>query len=854
MAVQGRNFSWTVVWNKLYTKELWDRCYPMFVEFSHSHGHMIMWEDIAFSSALWANTRKVTNVHGVLYFYYRHQNASTLSAASDSHCRKYLADSSGAIAFFEKALRHSNAFARYEQNFQHWKQNSMHIVYRDLIIQGGKNALKHQIVDAFGCSDSDYQEPESFFYSITTPLGTAFERMETIKCAIASGRTKYVSFDVFDTLIRRPFFYPVDLFQLLSVKFNEPFGTYIDFKRIRQEAERYTRENSPHRSEITLDEIYEYIKDHYAFDHAWIKQIQDYEVALELDFCEPRQSGRMLFELAMDCGKQIIICSDMYLPQESIEQLLHENGFSGYDRIYVSSKVGETKHGKKLFKHIQRDLMCDHTDRFVHIGDNLDSDVRHAAASGWQAYHLPKATDILQNFIPDVYGGEAFNLLYNSFINSQDYVDSFRNFTAERSIAAVIANKFFDNPFVCVNPLSDFNANPQAVGYATLGPHLLALSRWIHENAEKYRIGTIHFVARDGYLVKRAFDACGFGNVRTNYIRLSRKALLLADIHTPEEIYSLLSKMNTGTSPRELTEYFAPIIPDSRKKELEDLFSANGIPFDRRLKDHAQWARCTKVLISDIIDMTLLPVYQRQLRDYFSEIIKPGDFIFDIGYSGRPESALTSLLGYPVGSLYIHVNSEIAQLRQSRHGYPSEVFYGCKPGVTGVIREHLLMEMGPSTIGYRYENGKMEPILEDYEPEYCGELITRIVQDSAIEFVQDYVSRFKDFEEMFIFANDAICAPFEYYLHHSKAFDRRMFSTLTFEDDLGLGKKQNTLEFWDRSILRMNVCATADAANPMVDMYMDGYFVKLYTVINRLFPKGGKMRNRVKKIAGIFLK
>ena len=46
---QGRCFSWHTIWNKLYKKELWDRCMPYY---AGVHGHVVMTEDIAFSSVL----------------------------------------------------------------------------------------------------------------------------------------------------------------------------------------------------------------------------------------------------------------------------------------------------------------------------------------------------------------------------------------------------------------------------------------------------------------------------------------------------------------------------------------------------------------------------------------------------------------------------------------------------------------------------------------------------------------------------------------------------------------------------------------------------------------------------------
>ena len=73
MEQQGQCFSWTVVWNKLYSKSLWDRAVKEFQRYSNEHGHMLMWEDIAFSSGLWPRAKKVTNVHDIHYYYFKHK-------------------------------------------------------------------------------------------------------------------------------------------------------------------------------------------------------------------------------------------------------------------------------------------------------------------------------------------------------------------------------------------------------------------------------------------------------------------------------------------------------------------------------------------------------------------------------------------------------------------------------------------------------------------------------------------------------------------------------------------------------------------------------------------------------------
>ena len=125
----------------------------------------------------------------------------------------------------------------------------------------------------------------------------------------------------------------------------------------------------------------------------------------------------------------------------------------------------------------------------------------------------------------------------------EDYWSISNDYTGLRCVLALVANHIFDNPYVSFHSQSDFNANPTYIGYFSLGSHLLALALWIAKFAKQHNIPTIHFVARDGYMVKRAFDIINQTPTSSGYIRLSRRALLLADVERKEDLYSLNNKI-----------------------------------------------------------------------------------------------------------------------------------------------------------------------------------------------------------------------------------------------------------------------------------------------------------------------
>ena len=859
MEQEGTCFSWTVVWNKLYTKSLWNKCVDDFKQFSETHGHMLMWEDIAFSSALWAYANKVVNTHYAYYFYFKHKNASTAASRKKARNIKYLNDAASAMKFMKKILKKKNHFNELEKYYNNWNGNAASMLYHELVEELGLKYFKKQI-----CVEFEYNghilERKDFFYMLRTPLKETFRWYEDIIKKIISDETKYVSFDIFDTLIVRPFFDPTDLFELLSVELNKSLSSYVDFVQIRIDAEKMCRErinlNFPAKEEITLDEIYSFIGREYKFDKDLLDEVKKKEEELELKYCYERKIGKIFFELAKEAQKTIIICSDMYLDRKIIENILKKNGYKEFTKLYLSSEIRLTKSQNSLYAYIQRDLSCKKGKYFIHIGDNWDSDVTNPQVYGWYSGHISKTVDLLQNNNPGIYSGESFKRIFqqNSYM---DNMNTINNFFGQRCVLALQANYLFDNPYISFNDYSDFNANPVFIGYFALGAHLLALSNWLLKYAAERDVPTIHFVARDGYLVKQAFDMLNVTTTQSNYIRLSRKALILADVNNAEDLYSLSKKINIlQSSPKNLEEYFSPIIPENNIKDIPHIMGKYNLSYEHNFNNHNEFAKCVKVFIENILDLSLLPIYKTKLKKYFEQMVKPGDYIFDVGYNGRPEAALSNILGFPVGSFYIHINSDIAIKRQHKYSCPSEYFYQIKPQITGVIREHLLMELGPSTVGYKEINGKLEVEFENYQKDYPSSFITNVIQESALKFIQDYLDKFGDIKDILFFQKETLSAPLEYYLHHSKIIDREIFLTLPFEDNIGEGKVFKALDFWNNEISCISakkIDNNSLLGNELAGLYFDGLFVKFYKLMNKIFPKGGKARPVVKKIAGIFI-
>ena len=74
------------------------------------------------------------------------------------------------------------------------------------------------------------------------------------------------------------------------------------------------------------------------------------------------------------------------------------------------------------------------------------------------------------------------------------------------------------------------------------------------------------------------------------------------------------------------------------------------------------------------------------------------------------------------------------------------------------------------------------------------------MQESALEFVSDLKNIFGTSVLELYCRNEDLSKPFEYYLHYSRDFDRRMFAKLECEDDLGEGHSLGGLKIWNDTL------------------------------------------------------
>ncbi|MGN0974508.1 MAG: glycosyltransferase [Gemmiger sp.] len=797
MAQEGADYGWHITWNKVYSRRLRDRLLPFLQTVD---ANLTMCEDVAFSSLFFAAAQHFVNVHGEYYLYLRHSGASTaLEGLTLEKCQKAVDDIAQAFRIVREGLAVLGAAGRCEPHLQAWSAR-LALGWQDLA-KGckGSPAGKQAFEESVRRLCANVREPDRLkqdFYGSRQILMPALPQQE-LKQAIASATCRIVSFDVFDTLLLRPFLYPTDLFEWMEPGVTKIVGTAdnVEFRILRTNAERCARkakEDACGTPEVTLAEIYAQLQRMCPRLSPYLDAIRQYELDSELRFCMPRKKGLELVRYARALGKTVVFTSDMYLPRDFIGRMLAKCGVPLPDRLFVSCETGCSKAEGALYDQVARRLNAAPR-QCVHVGDSMESDVKQARKKGWNAFYLPKTADCLMNRVPGRYYGDLYERLYRQNQGMRLTSGAANFFYGSRCLLAVAANKIFDDPFLPVAPDSDFNADPCRIGYLAMGPYLVAICRWLAQLCQKEKFERLNFVARDGWVPLQAFEilqsALGL-HIPTGYVYASRKVLATLLVKNPAGIYSMPENYNIAVlTPQKVLDIFRAMIRQDRYESAPDYLRAQGFACDVPFGTIQRFEAFAELLVEHFLDEPKRRDYFQKVERYYAPFFSGHCATFDVGYSCRFESLLKQNFGFDVTACYLHINGSRALVRKAESGIGLFTFYDFIPTVTGTIREHSISKLGPSCVGFDCSGETAVPLFEEYES--CPETVylTQSLQNSALDYVRDLCAIFGGDLRTLAFRQQDAALPMEYFFHFAKPYDAEPFAAIPFEDDMGSDAK-----------------------------------------------------------------
>ena len=563
---------------------------------------------------------------------------------------------------------------------------------------------------------------------------------------------KYISFDVFDTLIKRNVSNPYDIFELMNYD-AEKMGI-SNFNEIRLNAEAKIRRN---KNFVNINEIYGEIENLIGIDNS--NKLKKIEIELERSYCQKNKDIYELYKHLKKAGKKIIAISDMYLTADIIKTILEDNDII-VDSVYVSCECNSKKTNGSLFKYVINKEKIDKRD-IIHIGDSWKADYFGAKRNRIASVHIARKKTIL---------------------NSSKYKKKMHE-----------KNKYEVYESVINNNLSNTDNYYYKFGFSILGPLVYNYCLWLKKECEKENINRIFFFSRDGYVLKKGFDSLFPKEFETNYIYFSRRAIRIpyaAYYSTYDDIMKFFPKTKMIT----MKVYFENFGLNP-KKYLRLLNKYNLKLDDEVLYNDIISSPIYRDIFNEIYDDIILEANKEKdiLKKYINqENFKGKIAIVDVGWHNsmqfylekiaQKNKAELNMFGFYLGILSNEkkVNFSKSFIREK----DNEQYVESVLAFIGLIESVFLAQEG-STKTYFEKNKKIYPELLDYEysksdMEYDA---FKYIRNGILSFIE-IVSRLLNFDTYLLDGYDAFLPLKSFginpYLYDVKQFSRfRYFSEET---------------------------------------------------------------------------
>ncbi len=796
---QGECFIWHTVWNKVYRKSLFDRALPFLEKMKPP---LVMGEDIAFSSVLYALADKLSFCDNDCYFYYRHSDASTGLAHSSDRFKKYVRDICKVFAFVQDFLTSNDYPTAVIGDFMRFKEKYFRIWSGNIRAAGFENdkEIVKCLLNGFEKKSlASVNDGEFYFYEQSTEWD---EKFEELRYKISQPEVKIVSFDIFDTLITRPFWEAQDLFYFVAERIG--FSNPLTFVSMRKEAEAVCRKAAKMLDssveDVTLADIYSFMGKLFGFPPKKAERMQKAEEEAELFFCRSRQAGKVLYDLALFLGKKVILTSDMYLEENVVRQILDENGYRDHAKLYLSSAHKRLKTTGRLFR-----LMLKEEDvapeNVLHIGDNWQADIVSAQKMRIPTLFFPKATETFSNNISNIYTGDSFKEIYCGIHKNIDSRGLLQQLPL-RCMFAVAAYGGFDDPFRSFNRRSYYDADPYYMGFCALGMHLFGLAKWLYDKLTENGQDRIVFLARDGFLIKQAFDLLfADRGIKTSYFHANRKLLLPYAVRSSEDLYNAFQYIDlSSNTPADILALFAPVCKELTLARITE-YQKRGIRMDEPVKTVGSYLHLAEAIVS--ISYCGAEKEREEIGKCFAQIFRGNCACFDIGYSGRLQKIINDLAGKKMDAYYIHDNGSEALTCARKNGFKIHSFYGFTPQITSILREYLISDPSAAAVSMKVCKGQLIFEKERVKSNYAEEYAVREMQRGALDFCVYLRERLGDFCHSFEFRGQDISLAFENFLLNASDFDRRAFRNSFIEDKVYGGyDRKNFYEIWNWHLSR----------------------------------------------------
>ena len=484
---------------------------------------------------------------------------------------------------------------------------------------------------------------------------------------------KYLSLDIFDTVLVRTYSKPTELFYDVWGELNSigAFKKRIDkffFHDIRIKAEKASRKDfAKKNSEVNLRQIYEKLCDSYKNlfkDFVDIDLLIKQEEKIEKKALKLNKPFLEKLKISIDYD-YLIFVSDMYLDHEFIEKILKESGVKNilgdYKALYVSNKYREGK-GTGLFKTVINDLGVE-PNQIIHIGDNIHADYYSSIKNGINAFYYDISIPYFDRVLR----------------NERKICDEFRSFnpqlfkTIDFGLTAVRKRAYVKN--------EDLNVNHFNYGATVLGPLLATYIDWVVNEVVKNGASKIFSFTRESHLFNQLLkDKCKIKNIDLEILEIKVSRSFLKSINIDFSSHqSLINHFRRRNNP----SVFQILNDFGLSKEDSKILGVFDLNLDEILSNQDFNDCLQKFLKSEkLLDKAKLHISKQKefYLDYLEKIGFTDDnvYITDLGFGGTIQKLLQEFIdsNRKKTNTYIHGLYFITVKRINELNYQKNSFKG----------------------------------------------------------------------------------------------------------------------------------------------------------------------------------
>lgn len=562
--------------------------------------------------------------------------------------------------------------------------------------------------------------------------GRSFDHLHAM---IADDGVKVVAFDIFDTLLTRPFLSGDYVKDLLDTEYEQ--NGLMGFGRLRTHSVDWAREAKG--SEVDIYDIYRQIS--VAPEKEFASLTPNREIELEIKAVRPRRDVVALLKFAVKSGKRVILIGDTHLARVVVVDMLARCGIRDWNDLYLSSEVGLRKADGRLYEYILNNEGVS-PNQMVMVGDDEQLDLHVPCwRMGIRSMHIIKPVDIMR-----------------AMPRLSDLVPSPGAASADEQFlfGAIASENFGLVSYPDFSPGNMFGSTARSIGYSLLGPILVVFSQWLLDQAREKKLDRFYFLAHRGDLLKRALDCWQIAQadvVHSESLPISRRALEVSCIRTVEDIFDIAASSNFYDAPMAafLNEKFGTALDDRQWEmcEHEKIWSRTET---LTIIDHdIEHIRSFLQFSAPYILKNAVAKREAALNYLHDQNLGSDDrwSVVGIGHGEAIQQCLSKLLEKNIHGCYMVSGDKVRISEVCSDVLMAECFAGgeeCTPeGLlsSSMPLRHYLLEKMVNPGGDLASNCGSAELRDGSDRGHSGQEIWREMQQGAIDFVKEAV-RFRN--------------------------------------------------------------------------------------------------------------